>query len=72
MVEERPRPVSPDMHSALAFHSVMESGTFTVNSWPPDALVWREKDRKTKTKNQNQDVVTQRPNTVTMELNQGG
>lgn len=46
MVGESPRPVSPDRQIALAFHSVMESGTFTASSLPPDALVWREKDRE--------------------------
>lgn len=52
MVGERPRPVAPDKQNALAFHSVMESGTFTASSLPPDTLVWRRKDRKNQKQNQ--------------------
>lgn len=71
MVGERPRPVAPDKQNALAFHSVMESGTFTVSSLPPDTLVWRRKDRKKKKPKNNQNVVTQKSSAVNMGLDLG-
>lgn len=42
---ERPRPVFPDKHSALAFHFVMVSGTFTSSSLLPDELNENKKRR---------------------------
>lgn len=42
---ERPSPVFPDKHSALAFHFVMVSGTFTVHSPLPDELSENKKRR---------------------------
>lgn len=70
MVGERPRPTSPDKQNALAFHSVMESGTFTASSLTPDRLVWRRRTGKIKTKN-NQNVVTQKSSAVNMGLDLG-
>lgn len=59
-VGDRPRPVVPDKQNALAFHSVMVSGIFTTNSWLPDKLVWREKDRRKQSETKpNQNMVNQ-------------
>lgn len=70
MVEERPRPVVPDKQNALAFHSVMVSGTFTGNSPSPDKLVWRRKNR-TDRQTDSQKVIAQKPSTENTGLNLG-